>query len=339
MNRSMGHALQPEGSPGTVSWKLYLGLSRTPHGVLDLATPSMAALLWLGHFPPGSVVLVGLITAFAGYTAVYALNDLVDYRVDQERLSLLGETKEHFDLDEIIMRHPVAQGALPFASGLKWCLFWCAVALVGAWWLNPFCAVLFAVSAGLETVYCKLLRVTHLKVVPSAIVKATGGLAGVYAVDPSPSLGFVAVLFLWLAAWEVGGQNIANDIVDLDDDSRVAARTTPTVKGIPESVFRLLCGVAMAAFGGVAIYWPAGTGIGWVYPIGAALLGWILLLNPAREVYGNPTPDTAARLFNRASYLPASFLGLVLVSILELRPCVSQGGQGRHGGNLPRFAV
>ena len=59
---------------------VYLALSRTPHGVLDLAGPFCAALLCQGGLPPVSVVLLGLITVFAGYTAVYALNDIVDYR-------------------------------------------------------------------------------------------------------------------------------------------------------------------------------------------------------------------------------------------------------------------
>jgi 4-hydroxybenzoate polyprenyltransferase len=170
-------------------------------------------------------------------------------------------------------------------------------------------------SATLEIVYCKLLRITHLKIIPSAIVKATGGLAGVYAVDPQPALGFLAVLFLWLAAWEVGGQNIANDIVDMEDDQRVSARTTLTVKGVPESVFRMLAAVSMAAIAGVAIYWLAGPGLGAIYPLGAALLGWKLMLEPAREVYYRPGPSTAAALFNRASYLPVSFLVLIVLSM------------------------
>ena len=62
--------------------KLFLALSRTPHGLLDLATPGLAALLCLGGFPTPGVTLLGLLTVFAGYTAVYALNDLVDYRTD-----------------------------------------------------------------------------------------------------------------------------------------------------------------------------------------------------------------------------------------------------------------
>jgi 4-hydroxybenzoate polyprenyltransferase len=299
-----------------VNWKLYLGLSRTHHGILDLATPAMAAMLWLGHFPPISVVAVGLVTAFAGYTAVYALNDLVDCRVDRERLRLKQDQGVCFDVDAVMMPHPVAQGALPFRKGLLWCVFWSFTALAGAWWLNPFCAVLFVASASLEVVYCKLLKITHLKVVPSAVVKATGGLAGVLAVDPHPAVGFCAVLFLWLAAWEVGGQNIANDIVDMDSDTRVAAKTTPTVKGIPESVFRMLCAASMAVFGGVVIYWLAGSGLGRWYPLAAALAGWWLLMEPARQVYYDPIPRNAARLFNRASYLPLTFLLLAVMSIV-----------------------
>ncbi len=61
----------------------------------------MAALLWLGHFPPASVVIVGLITAFAGYTAVYALNDLIDCRVDKERMSFRDRSTDVPTVDEI----------------------------------------------------------------------------------------------------------------------------------------------------------------------------------------------------------------------------------------------
>jgi 4-hydroxybenzoate polyprenyltransferase len=316
MNHTNGRFAELPRMNAAINWKLFLGLSRTPHAVLDMATPPMAALLWLGHFPPAGVVIVGLITAFAGYTAVYALNDLVDCRVDKERMSFRDRSTDIATVDEIMVRHPVAQGMLSFASGFWWFALWAIVALAGAWWLNPFCAVLFVVSASLEALYCKLLRITHLKIIPSALVKASGGLAGVYAVDPSPSLGFVAVICLWLAAWEVGAQNIANDIVDMEDDARVSARTTLTVKGMPESVFVMLIAIAMAVSAGIALYWMAGNGVGWLYPIGAAVLAWKLLLQPARHVYYHPGPASAASLFDKASYMPVSFLVLVVISIL-----------------------
>ncbi len=296
--------------------KLFLGLSRTPHGLLDLATPAMAALLLLGHFPPLTTILLGLVTAFAGYNAVYALNDLVDYKVDQQRLAVKGPSMVAFHVDEILVRHPIARGMLEFRSGLRWFVFWAALALAGAWLLNPFCAILFVASAVLETVYCKLLRITHLKILPSALVKATGGLAGMFAVDPSPPLSFVAVVFIWLAAWEIGGQNIPNDLVDREDDSKVGAKTTVTVKGLSESVFRIVAAASMAFVAGIVVYWTAGQGIGPVYPIGAVAIGWFLLLDPARKLYYEPTPPLAASLFNRASYIPVSFLALTVVSIL-----------------------
>lgn len=300
----------------SINLRLFFSLSRTPHGLLDMCTPAMAAMLWLGSFPRVSVVLVGLITAFAGYTAVYALNDLIDCRVDKERLVPTPDSKEVVRVDEILTRHPVARGVLSFRSGAIWFAAWAMIALAGAYWLNPFCGLLFLISSSMESLYCKLLRVSHLKIIPSAIVKATGGLAGVYAVDPSPAPGFVAVLFLWLAAWEVGGQNIANDIVDMEDDAKVSARTTITVLGLRESVFILLAGISMATLAGIAIYWTAGPGIGPFYLIGAALVSWKLLLEPAREVYYNPTYAAAASLFNKASYMPLGFLVVVLISIL-----------------------
>ncbi|MBI4965705.1 MAG: UbiA family prenyltransferase [Desulfomonile tiedjei] len=313
--QAVGELAEPRTRVTVAKLKLLFGLSRTPHGLLDLATPAMAALLCLGHFPPPSVVIVGLITAFAGYTAVYALNDLVDFHVDKERLSATKDLEDTRRVDEIMVRHPLAQGLIPFRSGLAWFSSWALVALAGAWWLNPFCAALFVGSATLEIVYCKLLRITHLKVIPSAIVKATGGLAGVYAVTPSAPMGFVAVLFLWLAAWEVGGQNIPNDIVDMEADQRVSARTTLTVKGVRESVFRIVAAVSMAAFGGIAVYWVAGSGLRWIYPLGAVVLGWKLLLEPARTLYYNPGENAAASLFNSASYMPAAFLVLAVLSI------------------------
>ncbi len=297
-------------------WKLYLGLSRTPHGLLDVATPAMAALLWLGYFPPLPVIAVGLVTAFAGYNAVYALNDLIDYRIDSDRLAQKEDGSTFFHVDEVLVRHPIAKGLLSFQQGVTWCVGWGIVAVIGALWLNPACVAVFFVSACCEALYCRLLKVTHLKIIPSAIVKSSGGLAGVLAVDPSPVPGFLAVLLLWLAAWEVGGQNIANDIVDREDDLRVAAKTTATVLGVQESVFRVLVAVAVAWFGGLAVYWFAGEGIGRLYPIGAVLLGWYLLIAPARMLFFDPGPATASNLFNKASYMPVCFLALAALSLL-----------------------
>ena len=70
--------------------KLFLALSRTPHALLDMATPAVCALLWMGNFPPARIIVLGIITAFAGYTAVYGLNDLMDHRADTLKLRQEG---------------------------------------------------------------------------------------------------------------------------------------------------------------------------------------------------------------------------------------------------------
>jgi 4-hydroxybenzoate polyprenyltransferase len=98
--------------------KLFLSLSRTPHGLIDMATPVFAALIWIGHFPSFTVVFLGLLTTFAGYTAVYALNDIVDYRLDRQTVQQGGTCPADGDLDAILVRHPMACGFLSFREGL-----------------------------------------------------------------------------------------------------------------------------------------------------------------------------------------------------------------------------
>ena len=130
--------------------KLYFALSRTPHGLLDMCTPAFGALLWLGHFPSLYVIVLGLITTFAGYTAVYALNDVIDYEADKEKAAVGGFSNAQSDLDSMIVRHPMAQGLLSFKEGLVWALVWGLVALIGAYILNPVCVLIFLAGCTLE---------------------------------------------------------------------------------------------------------------------------------------------------------------------------------------------
>ena len=98
--------------------KRFFALSRTTHGVLDLAMPGFVALLWLGDFPQWQVILVSLITAFAAYTAIYALNDLVGIAMDKEKF--VGGINAGYSVESSDMRYPLAQNILPYRSGLLW---------------------------------------------------------------------------------------------------------------------------------------------------------------------------------------------------------------------------
>ena len=62
-------------------------------GCWTCAPPPLAPLLWLGYFPSPYIVIIGLVTTFAGYTAVYALNDIVDYKVDKEKAAKVGSVE------------------------------------------------------------------------------------------------------------------------------------------------------------------------------------------------------------------------------------------------------
>ena len=137
--------------------KLFLALSRTPHGLLDMAAPGLSALLWLGTFPPPAVIGLGLITAFSGYTAVYALNDVVDYRMDQEKMRQSGFGTSNHDLDAVYVRHPMAQGMLSYRKGLIWMVGWALLALIGSHLLNPAWTLIFVVACLLESIDCPLL--------------------------------------------------------------------------------------------------------------------------------------------------------------------------------------
>lgn len=296
--------------------KLYLALSRTPHGVLDLATPIVAMLLWLDGFPPFSVVLLGLVTVFSGYTAVYALNDIADYKTDKEIFGK-GVKKEITNyLDAVFVRHPVAQGLLTLPQAYAWTAFWGGLAFLGAWMLNPFCALLLIVGAVLEIIYCKLLRITHLRVLINGLVKCIGPLAAVFAVDPLPELWFVGLLMLWVFTWEVGGQNIPADWHDIEEDRTQGARTVPVVLG-EKNASRLALGCLVCTLAvSVPLFTMAPLGMNPILMLVALYWGWRLTARPARLLEQSRERQDASGLFNSASRYPAAMLAVVLLSVI-----------------------
>jgi 4-hydroxybenzoate polyprenyltransferase len=294
--------------------KLFLALSRTPHGILDMATPALAALLWLGGFPSAGVIALGLLTAFAGYTAVYALNDLVDYRVDKEEARQVTLQESGGDLDAVFVRHPLAHDLLSMEEALLWTGGWALTALIGAYLLNPMCAMIFLAGGLLEAIYCLLLRVTYLRTLVSGVVKTLGAVAAVFAVDPVPSLGFVAVLFLWIFFWEIGGQNIPNDWADMQEDLRLRAKTIPVEFGLRGSILLIVASLLLAVAMSLVLFWMTPNGLGYQYLAGSLLAGLFLLLLPAYKLYRGESPHEAIALFNRASNYPVVMLFVVMIS-------------------------
>ena len=295
---------------------LFLALSRTPHGILDLATPSLAALLWLGAFPPLFTTLLGLLTAFAGYTAVYALNDLVDVVNDRAKMAFSSSPPAEGYLDAVGVRHPVAQGLLSLPVAAGWFLLWSVVAMVGAYLLNPVCLYLFLAGTGLEVFYCLLLRVSHLRTFVSGVVKTIGGVAAVFAVDPNPSPWFLVALWAWLFCWEIGGQNVPADWHDISEDSGLGARTLPVVYGPRRASFIIMLSLGLAMALNLVVLLLAPLRVPWPLILLACIAGLYQLILPAWHLWRKQVSSGATRLFNRASYYPLTILVLTLLSLL-----------------------
>lgn len=301
---------------GSTQIKLFLALSRTPHALLDMAMPLFGALLWLGAFPPIPVALLGLVTVFAGYTAVYALNDVIDYRVDQEKAKISGGLREADNyLDAAMVRHPMAQGLLSFPKGLAWALAWSAVAVAGAWLLNPVCVLIFIAGCLLEAVYCWMLRVSPLRTLISGAVKTSGTVAAVFAVDADPSGGFVVLLFLWLFFWEIGGQNIPADWADIEEDRRLSAQTIPVRFGPRNAAAFALAAIVAALVFKIAMIASSPLGADIAFYAGALLIGIYLLIPPVLQLHRRRQRRSAVALFNRASYYPPAMLVLIVLTL------------------------
>ena len=293
--------------------KLFFALSRTPHGLLDMCTPAFGALLWLGHFPPFHVVLIGLITTFAGYTAVYALNDVIDYKADKEQMARGGYSGSASDLDGLVARHPMAMDLLSFKEGLFWALVWGFLALLGAYILNPVCVLIFLGGCALETLYCLLWRVSPFRTFVSGIVKTSGAIAAVFAVDQEPSGFFLVTLFFLLFFWELGGQNIPNDLADFDEDRRMNAKTIPIQWGQQAANMLIIGNIILALGMDALILYISRSIYGLVYILVSVAVGSYLLLLPALKLYRSRERSDAMALFNKASYFPLALLIITLV--------------------------
>ena len=295
--------------------KRFWALSRTMHGVLDLATPGFVALLWLGDFPPLLTIALSIFTAFAAYTAIYALNDLIGIAVDKEKFA--GGINAGYSVEASDLRYPLAQNALSARHGFLWFAGWFVSALVGAYFLNPFIVVILVSAAILEVIYVLLFKVTYLRTFVSGLVKSSGPIAAIYVVDPNPGLSKVLLILAWIFVWEIGGQNIPADWNDTVEDKRVNAKTIPLQLGTQAAGIIVLLTLALTVTFSLLLPRVSPLPLGWPYLLASAAAGLLLLLRPGYDLFRQQTEGRmAARLFDRARNYPMAQLAIITIFVL-----------------------
>ena len=292
-------------SPGLAA--VIFDFSRGKQALLTIAQPALGVVLALGGLPSARVVAIGLPAACAASFSFYALNDLLDRKVDEASLAAgKADVPEH-DVDTAFVRHPLARGLLSLRLSVAWVVGLAALGALGTAALSPL-ALAFFVAAGLtQVVYCALRSVTLWKTALSGVMVGFGGLAGWAAAAPlRPS---ALVLFVVLALWEIGGRNIVNDLSDLGSDAPVGIRTVATVHGAAAAA-RAAAAVSAACLAATALLpMPAVSTV-----LALALGAWALGI-PAVRLVRRPTPAQAASFFNHGSLYPDLVLAALLVGL------------------------
>ncbi|TAN14042.1 MAG: ubiquinone biosynthesis protein UbiA [Burkholderiaceae bacterium] len=294
--------------------KRFLALSRSTHGVLDIAMPGFVALLWLGRFPAWPVLAVCLAAAVAGYTAIYALNDIVGFKDDREKVA--GGVKPGYAVEASALRYPIAQNLVSMKGALAWFTLWFALAVGCIWWLNPRILVILIVAAALEVVYVKLFKVTWWRTLVSGLVKSAGPVAAVFAVIEHPSWSWLALMVAWLVAWEIGGQNILADWNDIEEDRRVGARTIPLALGLPVAGWLVLALLVVTTLLSLTLPLMSPLVLDWRYLLCAAVAGGVLLIAPAVRLVRTLDGRHAAGLFDLSSLYPLAMLAIAVGFVL-----------------------
>jgi 4-hydroxybenzoate polyprenyltransferase len=297
----------------TAQIRVLYGFSRGAQSTLSVAQPLVAVFVVTDH-PPVARFLAVAAAALAGFLAVFAANDVLDRQLDGRRFSNERDY-DGFDIDSVGARHPMARGELSYVAAVAWVVVLGLVAALVTAWLSPVCLCLFLLAVLLEVAYCRLATVTALKCVLSGIMVAVGACVGAFAMPGPVEWLPLALMCVWMAAWEIGGRNIPNDMVDVAEDVHLGIRTLPVVRGrrpaARYTLLFLLVGGA-AAIGLAVARFPS---YGVVGVTATVLATGVLLVAPGIGLLRAPCPDAAMRVFNRASFHPVAVLAAFVLAL------------------------
>jgi 4-hydroxybenzoate polyprenyltransferase len=279
-------------------------LSRGRQALINIVQPGIGAVLAVGGLPGWRELGIGLVASWAGFFAVFSLNDVLDHKIDAESLRAGKDLRGGFDVDTTFQRHPLAQGTLSLRLSVAWVLGLTAVAVVGAALLSPLAVLFFAMAMAIEVAYCLLRRVTWAKTILSGLMVGCGGLAGWAAVAPLRPAALS--VFAFLAFWELS-RNMSHDLADVRSDAAVGLRTVATTFG-PVVSARANLVAASAMLGSVVFLTQSVAAL--VVALGSAV--WLVAL-PMEHLVREPGSESAARYFNHITWYPEAILLAVLV--------------------------
>ncbi len=143
-----------------------------------------------------------------------------------------------------------------------------------------------------------------------------GGLAGVWAVTPSPRPGMVILFFAWAFAWEVGGRNIPNDWSDLEEDRHLGIRTVPVRYG--RKAASIISFVVVCATALLGLLFPLVVPMpnGWAYAAAALVVSVIFFFVPAIRWLREQSGDSALAFFNMACFYPIAIFAVLTLAVL-----------------------
>jgi 4-hydroxybenzoate polyprenyltransferase len=262
--------------------------------------------------PSAGRIALLVMTALAGYLAVFAANDLLDAPLDRRRLQFAGDCHGR-DIDSAGSRHPLATGQLNVVTARAWVFALGIAAAILSTIINPVCTVLFVVAALLELTYCRLATRTPHKFILSGVMVAVGACAGWFAVREDADWALLGLLFLWMGAWEIGGRNIPNDWSDVDEDVHLGIKTVPVVFGYRTSGILILGFLLVTVLASIALTLASWPSFGAVGVAGVVLAGGSSLLWPSIRLVRDPRPAVALMLFNAASWYPVIVLIVLAV--------------------------
>ena len=249
------------------------------------AMPTVAQIFWI------CVAMVGARSGAMG------LNRIIDAKIDAAN----PRTAE---------RHLPA-GKIKLGEAWSFVLLSILLLVVAAWMLNPLCLQLAPIAIGFLVLYSFCKRFTAMAHLVLGVCLAAAPIGAWIALRGDVSWQIV-VLGLAVMFW-VAGFDIFYALQDLEYDRGAGLHSIPARFGVTKALrFARVLHVSMVV---LLLLLLVGTGLGWIYLSGVAIVGGLLLYE-----HSLVKPDDISRLdaafFNMNGYISVTILAFTLVDAL-----------------------